>query len=72
MINAHRTLILLAVTIVMVIFSWNKNRKMRAVFMDNRKKIAHVNSRVQDTLSGIRVVKYFANEELEHDKFSDI
>lgn len=71
MINAQMTLILLAVTIVMVIFSWNKNKKMRAVFTDNRKKIAHVNSRVQDTLSGIRVVKSFANEELEHDKFSD-
>ncbi|MHB8064776.1 MAG: ABC transporter ATP-binding protein [Ruminiclostridium sp.] len=71
MINAQMTLILLAVTIVMVIFNWNKNRKMRAVFMDNRKKIAHVNSRLQDTLSGIRVVKSFANEELEHDKFSD-
>jgi len=70
MINAQMTLILLAVTIVMVIFSWNKNRKMRAIFMDNRKKIAHVNSRVQDTLSGIRVVKSFANEELEHYKFS--
>lgn len=70
-INIQMTLILLAVTIVMVIFSWNKNKKMRGVFMDNRKKIAHVNSRVQDTLSGIRVVKSFANEELEHDKFSD-
>ncbi len=71
MINAQMTLILLAVTLIMVIFSWNKNKKMRTVFMDNRKKIAHVNSRVQDTLSGIRVVKSFANEDLEHDKFSD-
>ena len=71
MINAQMTLILLAVTLIMVIFSWNKNKKMRTVFMDNRKKIAHVNSRIQDTLSGIRVVKSFANEELEHDKFSD-
>lgn len=71
MINVYMTLILLAVTIVMVIFSWNQNNKMRAVFMDNRKKIAHVNSRLQDTLSGIRVVKSFANEDLEHEKFSD-
>ncbi len=70
-INAQMTLILLVVTIVMVIFSWNKNKKMRAVFMDNRKKIANVNSRLQDTLSGIRVVKSFANEDLEHEKFSD-
>ena len=70
-INVQMTLILLVVTIIMVIFNWNKNKKMRAVFMDNRKKIAKVNSRIQDSLSGIRVVKSFANEELEHDKFSD-
>lgn len=70
-INVQMTLILLVVTIIMVIFNWNKNKRMRAVFMDNRKKIAKVNSRIQDSLSGIRVVKSFANEELEHDKFSD-
>lgn len=70
-INLKMTLILLAVTIVMFIYCWNKNIKMRSVFMDNRKKIAVVNSRVQDTLSGIRVVKSFANEEIEHNKFKD-
>lgn len=37
--------------------------------MDNRKKIANVNSRVQDSLSGIRVVQSFANEEVESEKF---
>lgn len=71
MINTRMTLILLAVTILMVIFSWNKNKQMRSVFFDNRKKIAHVNSRLQDTLSGIRVVKSFANEDLEQEKFID-
>ncbi len=70
-INSQMTLILLAVTIVMFIFCFNKNLKMRSVFTDNRKKIALVNSRVQDTLSGIRVVKSFANEEIEHNKFKD-
>lgn len=70
-INAKMTLILIAVTIVMIVFSISKNKKMRAVFMDNRKKIAGVNSRVQDSLSGIRVVKSFANEDLEHEKFND-
>ena len=39
--------------------------------MDNRKKIATVNARVQDSLSGIRIVKSFANEEIEEAKFSD-
>lgn len=42
---------------------------MRAIFLDNRRKIAGVNSQVQDSLSGIRVVKSFANEDLERGKF---
>lgn len=71
MINVPMTLILFVVTLVMIVFSIDKNKKMRAVFMDNRKKIAGVNSRVQDSLAGIRVVKSFGNEELEHDKFSE-
>ncbi len=70
-INVPMTLILLGVTLVMIVFSIHQNRKMRAVFMDNRKKIAGVNSRVQDSLAGIRVVKSFGNEELEQAKFND-
>ncbi|CUH96860.1 putative ABC transporter ATP-binding protein YwjA [Propionispora sp. 2/2-37] len=69
--NVKMTLILFGVTLLMIGFSIYKNRKMKAVFMDNRKKIAGVNSRVQDSLSGIRVVKSFANEELEREKFCD-
>ena len=71
LINVPMTLILLAVTLIMIAFSIEKNKKMRAIFMDNRKKIAGVNSRVQDSLAGIRVVKSFGNEALEHEKFSD-
>nr|WP_092074715.1 ABC transporter ATP-binding protein [Dendrosporobacter quercicolus]NSL49837.1 ABC transporter ATP-binding protein [Dendrosporobacter quercicolus DSM 1736]SDN10864.1 ATP-binding cassette, subfamily B [Dendrosporobacter quercicolus] len=67
--NVKMTLILFGVTLLMVFFSIHKNRKMKAIFMDNRKKIAGVNARVQDSLSGIRVVKSFANEELEREKF---
>lgn len=63
------TLILAAVTLIMLLFCIDQNKKMRAVFMDNRRKIAGVNSRVQDSLAGIRVVKSFANEELEQKKF---
>ncbi len=67
--NVKMTMILLLVTLVMIYFSIYKNRKMKAVFMDNRKKIAGVNSRVQDSLAGIRVVQSFANEDLEREKF---
>ena len=69
MINVPMTLILLAVTVVMILFSLSKNKKMRAIFMDNRKKISNVNKQVQDSLSGIRVVKSFANEDIERKKF---
>lgn len=69
MINAKLTLILLAVTFIMIVFSYFQNRKMSKVFYDNRVKIAGVNASVQDSLSGIRVVKSFANEKVEQKKF---
>lgn len=69
-INVPLTLILIAVTGVMVLFSFIQNRQMRAVFMDNRRKIAGVNASLQDSLAGIRIVKSFANEDLERKKFS--
>ncbi|MDQ7095367.1 ABC transporter ATP-binding protein [Desulfosporosinus sp. PR] len=70
MINAPMTLILLFVTLVMVFYTIHKNIKMAPIFTDNRVKIADVNSSVQDSLSGIRVVKSFANEDMEREKFS--
>lgn len=70
LLNVPMTLILLVVTFFMVIFSIYKNVQMKSVFMDNRVKIAKVNSRLQDSLAGIRVVKSFANEELEREKFT--
>jgi ATP-binding cassette subfamily B protein len=69
-INWKMTLILLAVTAIMIIFSIFQNKKMRNVFADNRKKVAIINSQIQDSLSGNRVVKSFANEKIEESKFS--
>ncbi|MFA5449818.1 MAG: ABC transporter ATP-binding protein, partial [Clostridia bacterium] len=68
-INVPITLILCAVTVIMLIFSIYMNKRMRRVFADNRKKIAVVNAKVQDSLLGIKVIKSFANEEVEHKKF---
>ncbi|MFO7161085.1 MAG: ABC transporter ATP-binding protein [[Clostridium] cellulosi] len=68
-INVKMTLILFAVTAVMVVYSYFMNKKMTSVFFDNRVKIAKVNASVQDSLSGIRVVKSFANEPVERRKF---
>ncbi|HZK54451.1 MAG TPA: ABC transporter ATP-binding protein [Desulfosporosinus sp.] len=70
MINVPMTLILLLVTSIMVSFTVYKNIKMAPIFTDNRVKIAVVNSSVHDSLSGIRVVKSFANEDVESEKFS--
>ena len=63
------TFILMAVTACMLLFSYTQNKKMRATFRDNRKKIANVNANLQDSLAGIRVMKSFANEEVEREKF---
>jgi len=69
LINIRMTLILLFVTLIMVLFSVYKNLKMKSVFIDNRVKIARVNSSLQDSLAGIRVVKSFASESDEIKKF---
>ncbi|MBR6281629.1 MAG: ABC transporter ATP-binding protein [Lachnospiraceae bacterium] len=69
MINVPMTLCLVAVVILMAVFSILQNGKMRATFADNRRKIAGINSSLQDTLGGIRVVKSFTGEEIEQKKF---
>ena len=53
----------------MLFFSYGQNKKMQATFMDNRRKIGNLNSSLQDTLAGIRVVQSFANEDIEWEKF---
>ncbi len=68
-INVPITLIMLGTTVVMSIFCFRQNLKMRRTFRSNREKIAKVNARIQDSLAGIRIVKSFANEDLEKDKF---
>lgn len=57
------------VTVVFVGIMVRQNLHMRAVFADNRKKISGVNSQLQDSFAGIRVVKSFANEDTERAKF---
>ena len=57
------------VTVVFVGLMVRQNLHMRSVFADNRTKISEVNSQLQDSLAGMRVVKSFANEETERAKF---
>lgn len=56
-------------TVVFVAIMVRQNIHMREVFADNRRKIAEVNSQLQDSLGGMRVVKSFANEGAEREKF---
>ena len=53
----------------MLAYAFLLNRKMRVAFRENRVKIADINAQIEDNLSGIRVVKSFANEEIENEKF---
>ena len=61
--------ILAAVVAVMIVVSLKQNRSMQATFTDNRKKIGDINASLQDSLSGIRMVQAFANEDIEKEKF---
>ena len=70
-INVPMTLCLVTVVALMALFAIYQNKKMRITFRDNRKKIAGINSSLQDTLGGIRVVKSFTGEEIEQKKFDD-
>ena len=70
-INVPLTLLLVVVTVAMLLFSLRQNKRMQATFMENRRKIAGVNASLQDTLGGIRVVKSFANEKIEREKFAE-
>lgn len=53
----------------MIVYAYFFNKKMKQTFRINRKKIAAINEQIEDNLSGIRVVKSFANEQLENKKF---
>lgn len=68
-INRWLAIPLLVLVFFMILFSYSQNRRMQATFMDNRQKIGDINTSLQDTLAGIRVVQSFANEEIERDKF---
>ena len=68
-VNVYLTLIVFAFIPVMIVFASIVRKKMRRAFRKNREKIADINAEIEDNLSGIRVVKSFANEEMEKQKF---
>lgn len=68
-INVYLALAAFAVLPFMIIFAYVLNKKMRAAFKKNREEIAAINGQIEDNLAGIRVVKSFANEDIEDQKF---
>lgn len=54
---------------IMFVYAFVLNKKMKRAFKKNRVEIAEVNARIEDNLSGIRVVKSYANEDIENEKF---
>ena len=69
MINVPLTAIMLAATAVMAAYAFWRNYRKRVIFTENRRKMADINARLQDSLGGIRVVKSFGNEGVEIAKF---
>lgn len=70
MINRMLAVPMLILVVLMLVFSYGQTKKMQETFMDNRRKIGDINSSLQDTLAGIRVVQSFANERIEQEKFN--
>ena len=68
-INVKLTLILFAILPFMFLFAWYYNKKMKKAFKRNKERIGDINERIEDNLSGIRVVKSFANEDQELERF---
>ncbi len=70
-VNIPLTLIIFIFIPIMFIFANKLRKKMRNAFRSNRERIAEINAGVEDSLSGIRVVKSFANEEREIHRFNE-
>ena len=67
--NIWLTLIIFALIPVMVVFAMRYSRRMRTAFKKSRNQLGEINAQVEDSLLGVRVVKSFANEDLESEKF---
>ena len=71
MINAKLAFVAIGFVVIMLLYAVAMNGRMRGAFRENRSRIADINSQIEDSLSGIRVVKSFSNEETEMDKFEE-
>ncbi|MBR7164047.1 MAG: ABC transporter ATP-binding protein [Clostridia bacterium] len=68
-VNIWLTLIIFSILPFLFVVAFVLNRKMRRNFKESRVQVGELNSQVEDSLLGIRVVKSFANEPIEVEKF---
>ena len=69
--NIPLTLMMFAVLPFMLVFAKHYNEKFRSTFRERNRQVGEINAQVEDSLLGIRVVKSFANETLEEEKFNE-
>ena len=69
-VNWKLSAVLAVITAILWAYNSRANKRMRAVFMENRTRIAGINSQLEDSLGGIRIVKGFAAEDVEREKFA--
>ena len=68
--NVPLTLLMFAVLPFMLVFARYYNKRFRSTFRDRNRQVGEINAQVEDSLLGIRVVKSFANEAIEEEKFA--
>lgn len=73
LVNINRTLTVITFAFIPVIaaYAFLLNRRMKHAFKTNRARIADINGQIEDSLSGVRAVKSFSNEEIEIEKFHE-
>lgn len=70
-VNVWLTLIMFAILPLMFVVTSSVRKKMKKAFQEQRAKCGELNAKVEDSLLGIRVVKSFANEDVETEKFAE-
>ncbi len=68
-INWQLTLVTYLFIPIIACYALYLNKKMKVAFKENRRRMADINGQIEDSLSGIRVVKSFGNEHIEEEKF---
>ena len=68
-ISGYLTIAAFVLVPIMFVYAFFLNRRMKRAFRENRVRIAEINTQIEDNLAGIRVVKSFANEDIENEKF---